>query len=89
MTKSAAALKLLLHAYHCTETEPVPRTDDPCTRLSWYSRSRHGIMVRQQAYAVVKGVRGTSMLMARTVRYGCADGRVHGIRDGYAPPHAT
>ena len=41
-------------------------------------------MVKQQAYAVVEGVRGAGMPMAVTGRYGRADGRVHGSHDGQA-----
>ena len=46
-------------------------------------------MARQQAYAVVEGVRGADMPMARTGRYGRADGRVHGSRDGLAQSYAN
>ena len=42
-----------------------------------------------QAASVVEGVRGAYMIMARTGRYGCADGRVHGIYDGQARTRAV
>ena len=52
--------------------------------LVWHGSHSHAMASWSSSKLahVVKSVRGADMTMARTGRYGHADGRVHGSRDG-------
>ena len=59
--------------------------------LVWHGSHSHAMASWSSSKLahVIEGVRGADMTMARTGRYGRADGRVHGSRDGQAQPHAV
>jgi predicted neutral ceramidase superfamily lipid hydrolase len=52
--------------------------------LVWHGSHSHAMASWSSSKLahVVEGVRGADITMARTGRYGRADGRVHGSRDG-------
>ena len=52
--------------------------------LVWHGSHSHAMAswFSSKLAHVVEGVRGADITMARTGRYGRADGRVNGIRDG-------